>query len=191
MHDRDFLNKSSKKDERTIISCFACEQPGHKSPDCPNKAGSKLKDGDSKKKDSRKALHNNRISVSLEDANIVQAKVKGKELPLLLDTGAQISVMPDELIPSAARTGDEVSVKGFNGIAELRDIAVTKIKIGDKEFEEKVALAKLEELEGKGILALNPREKDSWDIMNMLSEREKRVCEVENQPMSFKDWFMF
>ena len=66
--------------------------------------------------------------------------------------------MPDELIPSAARTGDKVRVKGINGIAELRDIAITKIKIGDKEFEEKVALAMLEELEGKGILALNLKE---------------------------------
>ena len=79
--------------------------------------------------------------------------MEGKELPLLLETGAQISVMPDELISLAARTGDKVRVKGFNGVAELRDIAVTKIKIGDKELEEKVALAKLEELGGKGILA--------------------------------------
>ena len=101
----------------------------------------------------------------------------------MLDTGAQISVMPDELIPSAARTGDKVKVKGFNGVAELRDIAVTKIKIGDKVFEENVALAKLEELKGKGILAFNLREKDSWVIMNMLSEREKRVCEVQTRAM--------
>ena len=109
--------------------------------------------------------------------------MEGNELPHLLDTCAQISVMPDELIPSAARTGDKVRVKGFNGVAELRDIAVTKIKIRDKEFEEKVALAKLEELEGKGILALNLREKDSWDIMNMMSERGKRVGEVETRAM--------
>jgi len=46
----------------------------------------------------------------LEDAHINQAKVEGKELPLLLDTGAQISVMHDELIPSAARTGEKVIV---------------------------------------------------------------------------------
>ena len=73
--------------------------------------------------------------------------MEGKELLLLLDTGAQISVIPDELIPSAARTGEEVRVKGFNGVAEQRNIAITKIKIGDKKFEEKVALAKLEELQ--------------------------------------------
>ena len=52
-------HESSKKDGHTIISCFACGQPGHKCPDCHNKADSKLKDSDSKKKDSRKALRNN------------------------------------------------------------------------------------------------------------------------------------
>ena len=105
--------------------------------------------------------------MSLEDA-IIQSEVEGKELPLLLETGAQISVMPDELISSAARTGDKVRVKEFNGVAELRDIAVTKIKIGDKESEEKVALAKLEELGGKGILAFL-----GYYEYCMLSVREK------------------
>jgi len=44
-------------------------------------------------------------------------------------------------------------------------------------------LVKLEEIEGKRILALNLRGKDSRDIMNMLSVREKRVYEVETRAM--------
>ena len=78
---------------------------------------------------------------SSDDANVIPAMVEGKQLPLLLDTGAQISVMPAELVPTSAKAGDKVRIKKFNGIAELRDYAEVRIKEGDKEFVERVCIS--------------------------------------------------
>ena len=176
-------NDTPKREDRPVFSCYTCGQPRHKSPDCPNKAESSnnRKDVDARKKDGRKALRNIRVSTSSDDANVILAMVEGKQLPLLLDTGAQISVMPAELVPTSAKTGDKVRIKGFNGVAELRDLAEVKIKVGDKEFVERVALADLDELEGKGLLALNLKKKDSWEIMSMLCDGEKSVRAVETR----------
>ncbi len=46
--------------------------------------------------------------VDRESANIVQETLYDGCLPLLLDTGAQISVIPEEMVPPAAKTGQTV-----------------------------------------------------------------------------------
>jgi len=49
--------------------------------------------------------------------NVVKGKIGDNELLLLLDCGAQISVIPEEIIPPAVITGEVVWVEGFTGVA--------------------------------------------------------------------------
>ena len=91
----------------------------------------------------------------------VEARVGDTTLLLLLDTGAQISVFPVEVVPEAVRTGEQVRVEGYSGNSELRELAKVEIVLGEKVLHEKVALASMRELDGKGLLALNLRRKDA------------------------------
>ena len=44
-----------------------------------------------------------------------------------------------------------------------------------------MALGTMEELEGKGILALDLRKDSSWEILNLVKGRETQVCMVETR----------
>ena len=48
-----------------------------------------------------------------EDTNIINATLYDQPLPLLLDTGVQISVIPEELVAAAAKTGRNVQLKVY------------------------------------------------------------------------------
>ena len=153
--------KANPASGKPTFTCFSCGQAGHKSPDCPNRNG---KESDEKKKDTaRKTLKNNCIMT--EDSTypkVVKGKISDYEILLLLDTGAQISIIPEEIIPPAAKTGEVVSVKGFTGVAELSSIAKVKINVNGVLRDCEVALCPGEDMGDKGILAINLRDTDSF-----------------------------
>ena len=105
---------------------------------------------DKSKKD-KKTLHTNRVSLSEEDLveNEIRATVADLEIPLLLDTGAQITILPEEIVPTTAKIGEKVHVKGYVGCAKLREMARVKIKAEDMTWFETVALAPSSELNGR------------------------------------------
>jgi len=74
------------------------------------------------KKEPRKTartLKYNRISLSGDqEENIIYGRVSALELPLLVDTGAQISVISTESVPAAAKTDETVKVRGYSGTAD-------------------------------------------------------------------------
>ena len=82
------------------------------------------------------------------------------------------------MVPETARTGEQVRVKGYSGNSELRELAKVEIVLGEKVLHEKVALASMRELDGKGLLALNLRRKDAWDILSLFKEKEESVNTV-------------
>jgi len=101
--------------------CFTCDVVGHKSLDCPTRITAKREQENKGKKDIKKTLHNNRVSLSEEDLveNDIRATVADLEFPLLLDSGAQISILPEEIVPTTAKTGETV-VKGNGQGTESR-----------------------------------------------------------------------
>ena len=61
--------------------------------------------------------------------------------------------------------------KGFAGTSQSRVLAIVKITIGNKTFEECVTLGTMEELERKGILALDLRKDSSLELLGLV-----KVC---------------
>ncbi len=84
----------------------------------------------------------------------------------LCDTGAQISVIPEEMVPPAAKTGQTVQLKGYNGRVDEAEMARVSMCIGSRKWTGDVALVSGCDLNGKGILAINLRDQDSWNIIN-------------------------
>jgi len=102
-----------------VPKCYTCSSFGHKSPECPNKQKgpeeSTQKEVQAKNKEK---LHKTQAAVSLEDNeqfNMTTAVLFGQDLPIPLDTGAEMTVVPQEFIPPRAYTGLKVKLRSFEG----------------------------------------------------------------------------
>jgi len=93
--------QNHQKTESFIPKCFSCGVVGHKSPSCPNRNTEPKKDDEKKeftgKKKDKAPKQQSKVTIAnSEDTNIISATLYDQPLPLLLDTGAQISVVPGE-----------------------------------------------------------------------------------------------
>jgi len=75
-----------------------------------------------------------------------------------LDNSAQISVIPEEIIPPALR------VEGFTGVAEIMSFAKVKINVNDVLRDYEVGLCPREDMGDKGILVITLRDKRDRDL---------------------------
>ena len=124
-----------------VIVCFTCGEEGHKSPQCPrnvknDKGGSK----DAKPKSVK------RVWRSQPKCVLLNGEVNGHSTPILLDSGAAISIIPESMVNEDQKTGASVAVKPFGASKPmLLPIASLPFSIGDLEWEETVAVAPLQE----------------------------------------------
>jgi len=131
----------------------------------------------------KKSLKKNRVSIS-EDGqpdNEGIATICDLEVPLVLDTGVQITVLLEEVVPAASETGHKVWVKGYVGDSELRDLAIVKMKIGGHVWNETVALVSSAELNGKGLLAVRLDMEELWELLDLLRKNELKVQALETR----------
>ncbi len=116
----------------TQPKCFTCDQLGHKSPGCPKN----MKD-DQPKNNNQLVMKNSRgdkkvnVVVLDEHNNVVEAAVNGKEVTVILDMGAQISVVPASLVESTQYLDELVTIQGVSHDKIVADVATVAFKIGN------------------------------------------------------------
>ena len=125
------------------IVCYTCGEEGHKSPQCTKYVKSDkgaIKDSNAKPRPVKSVWH------SHPGCAQVMGVVDGTATPILLDSGASISVVPESLVAPERLAGGRVAVKPF-GAREpiLLPIADVTFQIGELEWEERVAVAPRQE----------------------------------------------
>ena len=55
--------------------------------------------------------------------------VEGRQAVIMFDTGASISVVPEELVSKTKLTGESIQVRGYNGISKLRMLARVDLRL--------------------------------------------------------------
>ena len=53
------------------------------------------------------------------------------QLPVLLDSGADISVLPEEVVPAVAKIQDKVRLNGYDGKSKLREVTWVTIRLAN------------------------------------------------------------
>ena len=140
------------------VTCYTCGVDGHKSTTCPRREG--LKEGVSKPV----------RPLWLRDSKdtVLEGVVNGKGASLLLDSGAHISVVPENMVGGDLKTGESVYVRPFQSKVPLK-LPTAKVKFsveGMEEWEEVVALAPVERgKEGEVLYGLDLKSARGLDLV--------------------------
>ena len=110
-------------DERRPVICFVCKQPGHKAPDCPRKCNHEQTSYMSPKtnqavpkpiqnvvnpKPPEKPRSCNWVAVQAK-TGAVQGKVNGIPTEIVVDTGAEVTIVPAEQMLAIACAAETLS----------------------------------------------------------------------------------
>ena len=93
------------------INCFTCGMEGHKSPQCPKNVRGERQGGKEVHIDKAKPVM--RISNGLVEGQQVEGTVNGWDTLVLLDSGADITLVPEALVNPSQLTGGTVAVRGY------------------------------------------------------------------------------
>ena len=119
------------------IVCHTCGIEGHKSPQCPRKGRSSEHSADGRAKPVKPVTSKGRRSVQVK----VTGTVSGKETLIMLDSGADVSVVPVALIQKEQMVDDQVLVKGYGDVSSVwLPMAEVEFKLGDIQWKETVAV---------------------------------------------------
>ena len=124
--------KAGDGDTGNKIICFTCGVPGHKSTECP------------KKNNPGKAVPKQirQLWAGGSQKAILKGQVNGKGASLLLDSGADITIVPEDMVDRTSWTGRSITIKPYRSIT-LGRLPTANVKFeleGMEPWVEEVAL---------------------------------------------------
>ena len=130
------------------VVCYTYGEEGHKSPQCPrNVKGEKAGSKGAQPKPIKRIWENQMGCVQLRGV------VNGHQAQVLLDSGADISVVPEDMVEPTQLSGGKVAVKPFGATTSmLLPLAEVAFEIGDLRWSETVAVAPMIEGGDKEVL---------------------------------------
>ena len=148
------------------VTCFTCGVEGHKSTTCPKR--------DVTKEGGTKSVR----QLWLRDSRdtVIEGEVNGAAVTLLLDSGAHISIVPEDLVGGELRTGECVLVRPFQSKTPLSlPTAKVRFQIGGlEEWEETVALAPVERgKESEVLYGLDLKSARGLDLVILANKRSQ------------------
>ena len=119
------LEKPLQKRDLSEVTCYTCRQKGHMSPKC-FKRTSKVK---------RVKVCEDQV-VSLRRNEIFGA-VGPHRMPVTCDTGAEVTVVPEECVEPHQKTGESCVLRSFNDTKTTGECCVVTITVGKSTFTKK------------------------------------------------------
>ena len=143
------------------IICHTCGVEGHKSPQCPRKGKGGSNGAEVKPKPVKRVCEKQSVGVKMEGT------VNGHKTLVLLDSGADISVVPADLVSDSQIVREQVSVKAFgNSPAMVLPMADVEFALGDSKWSERVAVTPVSDgVSGEVLLSLDLKSQRGLQIV--------------------------
>ena len=115
------LPKPTRGSSRPLAetTCFNCHQKGHISPNCPTK----------RMKVKKVRVDQGKIEILKE--NEVFGAVGPHRMPITLDTGAEITVVPEEAVQPQQFSGKSRTLRSFNNTESEGKVCMVHVKVGE------------------------------------------------------------
>ena len=164
--------KQAEGNSSSKIICYICGVEGHKATTCPNRK-------EAQKESGTKQVKQVKLAEDLD--TIVEGKVNGKGASLLLDSGAHITVVPEDMVGEDLKTGECVVLKGFQ--SESREMPTAKVVFeveGMSKWEETVALVPADKgRESEVIYGLRLDSPRGLDLVSLAAKQKGIMLEVK------------
>ena len=170
------------------VICFTCGVEGHKSPQCPKNARGEKQGGKEGKEAKPKPVM--RIGNGRVGGPQLEGSVSGVDTLILLDSGADITLVPEALVDPSQLTGGTVAVKAFGARHPLLlPTADVPFRIGDAEWIERVGVAPRQEgVAEEVIYSLNLRSQRGVALVQLMNkESPKEVKRVTDRAVAKKE----
>lgn len=153
------------------VTCYHCGTPGHKAPSCPLRSGNSNFTGSNRgvgrhngdgiaKPVSSVTVHKNPYKPNLI------ATLAGQSFYVQIDTGADISVLPQDVVPSSCFTGHSILCSGYGGSVLSHPTAQVTLDIAGTTWSGEVAVAPAGCLTRNALLAVNPFDPQQLTFLN-------------------------
>ncbi len=130
--------------------CYTCNAPGHKSPDCPKRrenvvgssSSSNALDRTSRNlgiRSGEKPKKCNWVATN-SDVPTISGKVNDTDAEFVVDTGAEITIVPGNLVYESQLLPDTVCVRGATGLPVTTNLARVEMCVLGKRFIKTVAV---------------------------------------------------
>ena len=143
------------------IVCHTCGVEGHKSPQYPRRGKGSGSSAEVKPKPVKRVCEKQSIGVKMEGT------VNGHKTLVLLDSGADISVVPADLITDSQLVREQVLVKAFGDAPAMSlPMADVRFTLGDIDWSERVAVSPVSEgVRGEVLLSLDLKSERGLQIV--------------------------
>ena len=153
--------------DKREITCFNCRQKGHKSPQCPLKTNQVR----------RINIPVNKV-VPLKRNELFGA-IGSHRLPITCDTGADVTVIPEECVRKDQLTGEDCELSAFNKTKSKGKWCNVQITIADKVFYRKAVTQPGEALAWTACMSLDFAEQEECDFITQEMRKKATLSEQE------------
>ena len=153
--------------EKKQIVCFVCHQKGHKSPQCPQKVN-KVK---------RIQIPRNEI-VPLKQ-NELFGSIRGHYLPITCNSGADITVVPEECVKPEQFTGESCTVDTFNKVKAVGKLCNVQVQMEDRIFVRQAVTQPGADLSWTACLSISLSESEEHKFITKMMTRKQSMEEEQ------------
>ena len=179
-----FFNEKVGESGRSVeVTCYKCGVKGHKANECRSNGKKEQKES----KGNRKEFKRKVSTVMLEgeyssrmQRNALEGFLYGSNIIFTLDPGADISIVPIEVVPSIFKTGRVKKIRGYDNSVRAVETAEIEIDIVGYKLKREAGLLSFADLEGTAILSFDHFDRKNHDIYTDLMElrRSQDGCTI-------------